>query len=436
MVCVSKKDMCICENTLVKLWKENCPIVKRERSNCAKRPMNAVGVYKRRACRKKTCVFVKWDLRTCEKRPVNLWKETCKRVERERWNRQRRPVKCEKRCVKAVCVCRTSAGQDAFICDMITCFHMWNISFICDMTHCYKRYMHMAWLIHMWHDSFIFDMTHSFVAWLICMWHDSFICGTTHSYPPAPMNHVKIFKGWPLRSWYNCGTNHFHQADFCLAEMKKPTMLSNKSSTAWSCAENQLFENKSSEQDFKYLYCTISKKILLWNLLPGREYTWLVGSGGWHDSFVFGMTHSYMIWLVHIWYDSFMCDMTHAYVTWLIHMWPDSFICDVTQSYVIWLLHTWHDSFICDMSHSDVTWLIDMWHDSFIRDMTHSCACACVTKRERKTVRACECARVLVCVSERQREIERHRREGGVGGMAETNRERETQRNRHVGLSA
>ena len=48
----------------------------------------------------------------------------------------------------------------------------------------------------------------------------------------------------PFRSWYNYGTNHFHQADFCLAEMKKPTMLSNKGSTAWSCAENQIFDNK------------------------------------------------------------------------------------------------------------------------------------------------------------------------------------------------
>ena len=32
--------------------------------------------------------------------------------------------------------------------------------------------------------------------------------------PPAPSNHVKIFKGCPprdaLRNWYNCGTNHFH----------------------------------------------------------------------------------------------------------------------------------------------------------------------------------------------------------------------------------
>jgi hypothetical protein len=32
----------------------------------------------------------------------------------------------------------------------------------------------------------------------------------------------------PLQSWYNCGTNYFHQADFCLAEMKKPPVLSDK----------------------------------------------------------------------------------------------------------------------------------------------------------------------------------------------------------------
>ena len=62
----------------------------------------------------------------------------------------------------------------------------------------------------------------------------------------------------PLRCWYNCDTNHFDQADFCLAEMNKPTMSSNKSSTACSCAENQIFVGflriKSSEQDFKNLY--------------------------------------------------------------------------------------------------------------------------------------------------------------------------------------
>jgi len=55
--------------------------------------------------------------------------------------------------------------------------------------------------------------------------------------------------------------------------MKKPTMLSNKSSSAWSCAENQIFVGflriKSSEQDFKYLYWRISK-ILLWHVLTWK----------------------------------------------------------------------------------------------------------------------------------------------------------------------
>jgi len=53
---------------------------------------------------------------------------------------------------------------------------------------------------------------------------------------PDPMNHVKIFKGWPLQDapsklvqlWFKS----FQKEDFCLAEMKKPTMLSNKRSTA------------------------------------------------------------------------------------------------------------------------------------------------------------------------------------------------------------
>jgi len=54
--------------------------------------------------------------------------------------------------------------------------------------------------------------------------------------------------------------------------MKKLTMLSNKSSTAWSCAENRIFvgflRTKSSEQDFKYLYWRISN-MLLWHI-----FTW------------------------------------------------------------------------------------------------------------------------------------------------------------------
>ena len=55
-------------------------------------------------------------------------------------------------------------------------------------------------------------------------------------YPPAPMNHVKIFKGWPLRDapsklvqlWYKS----FPQDQRGLVEMKNPTRLSNKTSNA------------------------------------------------------------------------------------------------------------------------------------------------------------------------------------------------------------
>jgi len=65
----------------------------------------------------------------------------------------------------------------------------------------------------------------------------------------------------PLR--YNYSTNHFQKSHFWILKEKKPTMLSNKIGTAWSCAENQIFVGflriKSSEQDFEYLYCTISK---------------------------------------------------------------------------------------------------------------------------------------------------------------------------------
>jgi len=63
-------------------------------------------------------------------------------------------------------------------------------------------------------------------------------------YPPAPMNHVKIFKGWPPRDapsklvqlWYKT----FPPDQRGQVEMKKPTILSNKTSTAWSCVEVQI----------------------------------------------------------------------------------------------------------------------------------------------------------------------------------------------------
>ena len=127
-----------------------------------------------------------------------------------------------------------------------------------------------------------------------------------------------------------------------------------------------------------------------------------------HDSFICGVTHSWVPRLIHMWQYSSICAMTHPYVTWLIHMWHMGHTCKVPL-YVTRLIRVCHDSFICaiahsyvthgtslsfvsDMTHSCVPWLIHMchrslirdtwdirarshctWHDSFVSDMTHSC---------------------------------------------------------------
>jgi len=63
--------------------------------------------------------------------------------------------------------------------------------------------------------------------------------------PPAPMNHVKYLRAgpaeMPFRNWYTANTNHFHLTHS--VEIKNQTRLSNKSSNAWSCAEDQILEN-------------------------------------------------------------------------------------------------------------------------------------------------------------------------------------------------
>jgi len=71
---------------------------------------------------------------------------------------------------------------------------------------------------------------------------------------PPPLNHVKTFKGWPYRDassklvqlWYKT----FPQDQSGLIEMKNPTIFSNKTSTTWSCVEDQIMVNKISGTGF------------------------------------------------------------------------------------------------------------------------------------------------------------------------------------------
>ena len=77
--------------------------------------------------------------------------------------------------------------------------------------------------------------------------------------PPAPMNHAKIFKGRPPRDVPSKLVQLWHKTFPCdqcgQFEMKKPTRLSNKTSTAWSCAEDQILENKNLRSMILYI-CT------------------------------------------------------------------------------------------------------------------------------------------------------------------------------------
>jgi len=75
------------------------------------------------------------------------------------------------------------------------------------------------------------------------------------------------------------------------------------------------------------------------------------------------MTHSNIIWLIHILYD-----MTHPYVTWLIDMTHLGLLSSLRRKIA---QLPFGDSPKCQMTHSDVTWLIHIWQDSSIRDMTH-----------------------------------------------------------------
>jgi len=64
-----------------------------------------------------------------------------------------------------------------------------------------------------------------------------------------PYESCKIFKGRPRRNAFSKLVHRQYKSfppdRFCQVEMKNPTRLSNKTNNAWSCAEDQILENKN-----------------------------------------------------------------------------------------------------------------------------------------------------------------------------------------------
>ena len=63
-------------------------------------------------------------------------------------------------------------------------------------------------------------------------------------------------------------------------EMEKLTRINNKTSTEWSCAEDQILGNKNLRNRILNICTERYVKYFFEIYLPVREHTWLIGSGG------------------------------------------------------------------------------------------------------------------------------------------------------------
>ena len=196
--------------------------------------------------------------------------------------------------LQCVAVCCNVLQCDAVCCSVLQCVAVCctcgcSFFIICDMNESCHRY-----------------------GWVTCTTAHS--CFTATSLTARPYESCKISKGQPHRcalwelvtNWYKT----FLPDHIDLVEMKKPTGLSNDTSTAWFCTEDQILEHLILRTTFENLHWMLSKTIF--RNLDTRKGTYIIDwVGRWmrrlceHNSCIRD--------------DSFTSDMAHTCVPWLIH---------------------------------------------------------------------------------------------------------------------
>jgi len=108
----------------------------------------------------------------------------------------------------------------------------------------------------------------------------------------------------PFRNWYNCGTKHFHQTNVVWWKWRTQLAWEIKPVPHDLVRRIGFWRIKSPEQDLKYLYWTIGKK-LFWNI-PACKGTYMID---W-----VGRAYVYTCIYVCIYIYTLLC------LTWFIHM--------------------------------------------------------------------------------------------------------------------
>ena len=132
-----------------------------------------------------------------------------------------------------------------------------------------------------------------------------------------PTLHIKVFKGQPRRfalselvqAWYKT----FPPDQNGQVEIDDSTMLRNKTSTAYSCAENEILQLKILGTIF-YTFVLNDEEMNFWKYTPVRKHKTLIGSCGYICIYIPMYIHIYMYKCIYININTYIYTYIHMYI--------------------------------------------------------------------------------------------------------------------------